>query len=113
MILTNLTNHQSKIAWKVRFDGYGKSDYGGAGLPLLRPDPQPDSFPPFYQPQGPSHWGGTFADAVPEETPADAEETPADAEETPADTEELKIKGCGAPVPVLHSAPAQLDTVLH
>lgn len=88
-----------RTAWKVRFDGYGKSDYGGAGLPLLRPDPQPDSFPPFYQPQGPSHWGGTFADGVPKVTPADAED--------------VKTKGCGVPVPVLHSAPEQLDTVLH
>ncbi|KAL8789579.1 MAG: hypothetical protein Q9195_006756 [Heterodermia aff. obscurata] len=85
--------------WKVRFDGYGRSDYGGAGLPLLRPDPQPDSFPPFYQPQGPSHWGGTFADGVPKETPANAQKAIA--------------QGCGVPVPVLHSAPEQMDAVIH
>ncbi|KAL8990819.1 MAG: hypothetical protein Q9169_008029 [Polycauliona sp. 2 TL-2023] len=76
--------------WKVRFDGYGPSNYGGDTLPLLRPDPQPDSIPPWYQPQGASHYGGTFGD-VPVTTPADLTG--------------VKTGGCGVPVPCLHSAP--------
>ncbi|KAL8725978.1 MAG: hypothetical protein Q9166_007012 [cf. Caloplaca sp. 2 TL-2023] len=84
--------------WKIRFDGYGRSDYGGDSLPMLRPDPQPDSFPPFYQPQGASHYGGTFGD-VPRETPAELEKT--------------KMKGCGVPVPCLHSAPEGTGSVSH
>lgn len=75
--------------WKVRFDGYGKSDYGGDGLHMLQPEPQPDSFPPFYQAQGASHWGGTLGD-VPVETPAQLQKS--------------VLKGCGVPVPCLHSA---------
>lgn len=67
--------------WKLRFEGYGPSNYG-ANLSLLRPQVLPDSFPPFYQPQGPSHYGGAFGDVAPEHTPADS----------------LKVKsgGCGA-----------------
>ncbi|KAI1179312.1 heme peroxidase [Nemania sp. FL0916] len=50
--------------WKLRFDGFGKSDYsspdghpfGRLAVPTL-----PDDAPPFYQPQGLSHFGGTFA----------------------------------------------------
>ncbi|KAL9631091.1 MAG: hypothetical protein Q9204_004393, partial [Flavoplaca sp. TL-2023a] len=76
--------------WKIRFDGYGPSDYGGDTLPFLRPDPQPDSIPPWYQPQGTSHYGGTFGD-VPKQTPADMVD--------------VKTGGCGVPVPCLHSAP--------
>ncbi|KAL8693454.1 MAG: hypothetical protein Q9218_001725 [Villophora microphyllina] len=72
--------------WKIRFDGYGTSDYMTKdGRSMLRPEPQPDSFPPFYQPQGASHWGGTFGEKVPDKTPADMED--------------VKTKGCGVPVP--------------
>ncbi|CCF37413.1 linoleate diol synthase [Colletotrichum higginsianum] len=56
------------MTWKIRFDGFGKSDYidqecknvkygqvrtVGKGLP--------DFCPPWYQPKGPSSTGGTFA----------------------------------------------------
>ncbi|KAK3938600.1 heme peroxidase-domain-containing protein [Diplogelasinospora grovesii] len=47
--------------WKVRFDGFGESDYGGDGLPMLKQASLPDYVPPFYQPTGPSHVGGSFA----------------------------------------------------
>lgn len=52
------------IAWKLRFDGFGPSDYGGADFPLLKQSRLPDGFPPFYQPQGASHVGGSFADTI-------------------------------------------------
>ncbi|KAL8813523.1 MAG: hypothetical protein Q9200_000197 [Gallowayella weberi] len=88
--------------WKVRFDGYGPSEYRDNDdqprLCMLQPDPQPDSSPPWYQPQGASHYGGTFGD-VPEETPAQLVE--------------VTSKGCGAPAPCLHSAPEELTTVIH
>ncbi|KAI1159060.1 heme peroxidase [Nemania serpens] len=51
--------------WKIRFDGFGASDYSSVdGKPfgkLIVPK-LPDDAPPFYQPQGLSHFGGTFAD---------------------------------------------------
>lgn len=47
--------------WKIRFDGYGTSDYTPN---ILQKDPLPDDFPPFYQPQGTSHFGGSFADVA-------------------------------------------------
>ncbi|KAI9723451.1 MAG: hypothetical protein M1828_004181 [Chrysothrix sp. TS-e1954] len=51
--------------WKVRFDGYGPSDYGDIDrLPMVVPDKLPDFFPPFYQPQGASTFGGSFAEVV-------------------------------------------------
>ena len=57
-------------AWKLCYDGFGPSNYGGsrdgveysmlqesiAGLP--------DDFPPFYQPQGVSKHGGSFAETT-------------------------------------------------
>ena len=52
--------------WKIRFDGFGKSDYSQDGKPaqkLFQPA-LPDDAPPFYQPQGASHVGGSFADVV-------------------------------------------------
>lgn len=52
--------------WKIRFDGFGKSDYSQDGVPtgkLFQPR-LPDDAPPFYQPQGASHIGGSFADVV-------------------------------------------------
>ncbi|KAK5561933.1 hypothetical protein LTR46_000738 [Exophiala xenobiotica] len=55
--------------WKIRFDGFGKSDYSSPddkpfGI-LHHPQIDPDALaaPPFYQPQGASHFGGSFADA--------------------------------------------------
>ncbi|KAL6712910.1 hypothetical protein ACLMJK_009465 [Lecanora helva] len=56
--------------WKLRFEGYGASTYKSAKdpevprYPKLRPDPVPDNFPPFYQPSGTSHYGGTFAEVA-------------------------------------------------
>ena len=46
-------------AWKVRFNGYGPSDYDYSSLITPR---IPDN--PLYQPQGASHYGGSFADVV-------------------------------------------------
>lgn len=46
-------------AWKVRFNGYGPSDYDYGSLVTPR---IPDD--PLYQPQGASHFGGSFADVV-------------------------------------------------
>ena len=65
----------SRIAWKIRFDGFGKSDYGAEHRGVdgklerclygkLERTPEPDDAPPFYQPQGASHTGGTFADVA-------------------------------------------------
>lgn len=62
------------LAWKIRFTGFGQSDYSGPDahgktIPygLLR-QPQIDvnalAAPPFYQPQGLSHVGGSFADVA-------------------------------------------------
>ncbi|KAK0388546.1 hypothetical protein NLU13_4789 [Sarocladium strictum] len=56
------------MTWKIRFDGFGHSDYRAGDNPYGRVVPTwlPDSMPPFYQPQGPSTTGGTFGD--PEDT---------------------------------------------
>lgn len=56
-------------AWKLRFDGFGASDYrdgNGAEFSLLQQSIAglPDDFPPFYQPQGASKFGGSFAETV-------------------------------------------------
>ena len=51
--------------WKIRFDGFGRSDYSsdkGGAYGKLRQMAVPDDSPPFYQPKGASHTGGTFAD---------------------------------------------------
>jgi hypothetical protein len=70
--------------WKIRFDGFGKSDYSGGSssgskdkgkdkdkkkhpFGLLRQakiDADALAAPPFYQPQGASHFGGSFADVA-------------------------------------------------
>lgn len=49
--------------WKLRFDGFGKSDYLGQDgkTLLLGVNSMLDDVPPFYQPNGPSHSGGSFA----------------------------------------------------
>ena len=54
------------MTWKIRYDGFGESDYRSADhkhpYGCLASPPLPDNFPPWYQPQGASHFGGTFAD---------------------------------------------------
>jgi hypothetical protein len=55
--------------WKIRFDGFGKSDYSKAKESfgaLKQPKINIDALaaPPFYQPKGPSCYGGSFADMV-------------------------------------------------
>lgn len=45
------------MTWKIRFDGFGKSHYED----IKTTPPVPDSVPPWYQPQGASTVGGTFA----------------------------------------------------
>ncbi|KAF7560121.1 hypothetical protein G7046_g4030 [Stylonectria norvegica] len=51
--------------WKLRFDGFGTSDYGGTGYPmLLQQNFLPDDMPPWYQPKGISHTGGSFATPI-------------------------------------------------
>ncbi|KAK4160491.1 linoleate diol synthase [Cladorrhinum sp. PSN259] len=55
------------MTWKIRFDGFGESNYEAGGHPygLVRTVVHlPDYCPPWYQPQGPSNVGGTFATLV-------------------------------------------------
>lgn len=56
--------------WKIRFSGFGRSDYTSKDKSNTNPcgmlkqvELSPDvlAAPPYYQPQGPSHFGGTFA----------------------------------------------------
>ncbi|KAH8651167.1 heme peroxidase-domain-containing protein, partial [Xylariales sp. PMI_506] len=47
--------------WKLRFDGFGESTYGGEHFPQLQRPLVPDDVPPWYQPRGKSHKGGSFA----------------------------------------------------
>ncbi len=55
------------MTWKIRFDGFGESDYRSEGPPShpygrVMTVRLPDDCPPWYQPQGASHFGATFAD---------------------------------------------------
>ncbi|RFN54271.1 heme peroxidase [Fusarium flagelliforme] len=50
--------------WKLRFDGYGLSDYSKNNYEVLKVFRIPDDIQPFYQPNGPSHIGGSFATPV-------------------------------------------------
>ena len=55
------------MTWKIRFDGFGESDYKVGNNPYGRVKTTPtlpDFCPPWYQPQGPSAVGGTFATVV-------------------------------------------------
>jgi hypothetical protein len=55
------------MTWKVRFDGFGRSNYFKDGHPyaLVKTVPSlPDYCPPWYQPVGPSHVGGSFSDVL-------------------------------------------------
>ncbi|KAF4339201.1 linoleate diol synthase [Fusarium beomiforme] len=52
------------MTWKIRFDGFGESDYkvGTNDYGRVKTTPTlPDFCPPWYQPQGPSTEGGAFA----------------------------------------------------
>lgn len=51
--------------WKIRFDGFGRSDYSKKGNPFgqLSQPALPDDAPPWYQPQGLNGDEGVFADA--------------------------------------------------
>ncbi|KAK3380521.1 putative prostaglandin G/H synthase 2/cyclooxygenase 2, pgh2/cox2 [Lasiosphaeria ovina] len=57
------------MTWKIRFDGFGESNYkddktnNPYGRVKTTPT-LPDYCPPWYQPQGPSTVGGTFAAVV-------------------------------------------------
>ncbi|KAK3679554.1 hypothetical protein LTR78_001115 [Recurvomyces mirabilis] len=54
------------ITWKIRFDGFGPSDYSTKEHPYgwLTSPFVPDDAPPWYQSQGLSHLGGTFAEVA-------------------------------------------------
>lgn len=55
------------MTWKIRFDGFGESNYTADSNPYgkVKTTPTlPDFCPPWYQPQGPSTIGGTFAPVV-------------------------------------------------
>ncbi|KAF4452113.1 hypothetical protein F53441_5046 [Fusarium austroafricanum] len=54
------------MTWKIRFDGFGKSDYeyGANAYGLVATDPPLPACPPWYQPQGASAEGGAFAGTV-------------------------------------------------
>ncbi|KAK9774996.1 putative Heme peroxidase-domain-containing protein [Seiridium cardinale] len=84
--------------WKVRFDGFGPSDYGGENLTMLQRAPVPDDQPPWYQPNGPSHVGGSFATWNHLETKA----LPDLAASAAQHKDHLVSTGCGLP----HVAPA-------
>lgn len=52
------------MTWKIRFDGFGESNYMVDNHPYGRVKTTPtlpDFCPPWYQPQGPSAVGGAFA----------------------------------------------------
>ncbi|KAJ9412671.1 hypothetical protein QL093DRAFT_2108249 [Fusarium oxysporum] len=54
------------MTWKIRFDGFGESDYKDGSNPYGKVGsnmPLP-ACPPWYQPQGPSTKGGAFAGTV-------------------------------------------------
>jgi hypothetical protein len=56
------------MTWKIRFDGFGESNYKdhtGNLYGRVKTGPTlPDYLPPWYQPQGASTVGGAFADIV-------------------------------------------------
>ena len=88
----------------------------------------PDSQPPFYQPQGPSQYGGSFADAarggdiaalakkMQDEAKKKGDDKDDDGKKKarewpngfPCDWTDITSKGCGAPAPVLHGASQEL-----
>jgi hypothetical protein len=60
--------------WKVRFNGYGRSTYADNDFKMLKKTPPPDDMPPWYQPRGPSHTGGSFAQTQAEAAKQDCAE---------------------------------------
>lgn len=55
------------MTWKIRFDGFGESNYETEDGPYGRVKTTPtlpDYLPPWYQPKGPSADGGAFAGTV-------------------------------------------------
>jgi hypothetical protein len=52
--------------WKLRFDGFGPSNYSTEEHPYgkVKSPYVPDDAAPWYQPQGPSQVGGSFADVT-------------------------------------------------
>ncbi|KAI8668499.1 hypothetical protein NCS55_00876100 [Fusarium keratoplasticum] len=50
--------------WKLRFNGYGVSDYSNDDWAVLRVYKLRDDIQPMYQPKGPSDVGGSFATPV-------------------------------------------------
>ncbi|KAJ4309604.1 hypothetical protein N0V84_011417 [Fusarium piperis] len=50
--------------WKLRFNGYGVSDYSKDDFAVLRVYKLRDDIQPMYQPKGPSDVGGSFATPV-------------------------------------------------
>lgn len=66
------------MTWKIRFDGFGPSDYSweGQAYGRLRSAWLPDDAPPWYQPRGPSHVGGSFAGGTKSDKPTAAEREP-------------------------------------
>ncbi|KAF5003805.1 hypothetical protein FDECE_9661 [Fusarium decemcellulare] len=67
--------------WKLRFDGYGASDYSKDDFAVLKVFKLRDDVQPVYQPNGPSSYGGSFATPVvehhkPEEEWSEEEDSP-------------------------------------
>jgi hypothetical protein len=88
--------------WKIRFDGFGKSNYDAdvngvfQKFGKLREPEIPDDAPPYYQPRGASHTGGTFADvACACSTPGHKNEAVPAKTVTPAEQEPTVSTGCG------------------
>ena len=97
--LSLTTRLSLQTAWKVRFNGYGPSDYDYESLVKRR---IPDN--PLYQPRGASHYGGVFADAV--GGCIDMTKETGEKEKWESSEEALKpavgvrlVKGCGMPGP--------------
>ena len=99
------------MTWKIRFDGFGKSDYSsdvnGVNCPFgkLRQPEIDDDAPPYYQPRGASHTGGTFAEVAcvcgahdvsgTAKKAEDKDGAAALATKTPAEREPTFSSGCG------------------
>lgn len=79
----------------MRFDGYGESDYSKVTLnkPTI-----PDDEPPFYQPKGPSHYGGSFAETLSSAAAKVESDALNNTEEEGAKLPVPPTVGCGAPV---------------
>lgn len=89
-------------AWKIRFNGFGRSDYSAnnALCGLLETEPLDEealAAPPFYQPQGASHFGGSFAVTTADIPKKLAEKTEkmTGGKRTPADRAKKTTSGCG------------------